>query len=130
MEIRVVKDEDITQFEELRMDVFSLYDNGLKYYLGEYLEGDLMILGAYINNELVGALYLSPFQSNSCYVQQLFVKFEYQNSKYHIGTALLKYVEEHIEEISNYFCMYLKRLYIEYIDEISHKVYLNAGYQD
>jgi len=122
--------ENIDEIEKLRLDAFyhdpTIYSS---VYADRFYKNRMMIIAAYINNELVGGLYFSPYLIKEGYVDQLFVKDEYQNSKYHVGTSLLRYIEQHIQELSDYFDTCFKKIFIEYNSPISEKVYLNAGYR-
>ena len=130
MEIRVINDkEDISKYEALRCKAFGLDYGVSKYYYEKLKQGTLLVFGAYHNDELVGCLYLSPFYVSNAYVDQVFVKEEYQNSDLHIGTSLLQYLEDNIESVSEYFDFYVNMLYIEYCDKRSESVYRNQGYK-
>ena len=89
----------------------------------------MLIIAAYVEDELVGALYFSPYFYRDGYVDQLFVRDDFQNSEYHVGTSLLGFAEEHIEELGDYFDQYISRIYIEYNSPQSKSVYINAGYR-
>ena len=120
----------IDDIERLRAEAFY-HDSEIytSIFSNRFYSNKMLIIAAYIGNELVGGLYFSPYLMRDGYVDQLFVREEYQNSKYHIGTSLLKYVEKHIVELGEYFNQCFKRIYIEYNSPISKKVYLNAGYK-
>lgn len=121
--------EDISQFESLRSESFGL-DYGIsKYYYEKFKQQTMLIIGAYENDELIGCLYISPFYYKNGYIDQLFVREDYQNSELHVGTTLLKYVEDHISYISEYFDMTISKLLIEYCDDRSESVYKNQGYK-
>ena len=131
MEIRVMNSvEDYYKMEALRSDAFEFDNDISQYYLNKLNEDDILILAAYINGELAGGLYFLPFISNRGIIDQLFVKKKYQFSDYHVGTTLLKYVEEHINDICEYFDTYIKTFIIEPSSDESEKVYRDNGYRD
>ena len=131
MDIKVIDvSQDIEDIERLRLDAFyhdpTIYSST---YADRFYRNKMLIIAAYIENELVGALYFSPYLIKDGYVDQLFVREDYQNSKYHVGTSLLKYVEKHIVELGEYFDQFFKKIFIDYNSPISKSVYLNAGYK-
>ena len=131
MFIRIFKPtEDLEEMEKLRLDAFyhdpTIYSS---VYADRFYRSKMMVIGAYIKGELIGGLYFSPYMIKEGYVDQLFVRDDYQNSKYHVGTTLLKYAEEHIKELGEYFDMYIHKIFIDYNSPISEKVYLDAGYR-
>ena len=131
MDIKVIDvSQDIEDIERLRLDAFyhdpTIYSST---YAERFYKNNMLIIAAYIHGELVGGLYFSPSFMRDGYIDQLFVREDYQNSKYHVGTSLLKYVEKHIVELGEYFDQYFKKIFIDYNSPISKRVYLNAGYK-
>jgi hypothetical protein len=131
MEIKLLDQKGIlSEVEELRNDAFNIDDEfSTDSYKNRFKDHQLLILGAFIDGKLVGALYFSPFFSTNGYIEQLFVRKEFQNCSFHVGTSLLQYLEDNIEDIEDYFKRYFTRLYIEYKNEKSERVYLNAGFR-
>ena len=121
--------EDISQFEALRSDSFGL-DYGIsKYYYEKFKQKTLLIIGAYKDGELIGCAYVSPFFATRGYIDQLFVREDYRNNELHVGTTLLRYIENNIKDISDYFELCLSTLLIEYCDKRSEVLYLKEGYR-
>ena len=131
MDIRFLdKDSILTEVEKLRNEAFGINEEfASDLYKNMFNEHQLLVLGAYVDDKLVGALYFSPFYSTNGYIDQLFVRKEYQNCSFHVGTSLLKYLEDNVSDIEEYFQRYFTRFYIEYINERSKSVYLKQGYR-
>ena len=130
MKIKLIDNkEDISQFEKLRTQSFGIDYSISKYYYEKFKQKTLLIIGAYENDELIGCAYVSPFFTTRGYIDELFVREDYRNSELHVGTTLLRFIENNIESISEYFQFCLSTLLIEYCDKRSETLYLKEGYK-
>ena len=121
--------EDFSQFESLRASAFGL-DYGIsKYYYEKFKQHTMLIIGAYVNDELVGCAYVSPFCCDNGYIDQLFVREDYHNNELHVGTSILRYIEDNITDISDYFDLSINKLLIEYCDTKTRIIYKKHGYK-
>lgn len=92
--------KEIEELEKLRCEIIKIDKSN--YYLDLLLNGKIIGIGCYYNNQLIGGAYISDFL-NSIYIEQLFVKEEYQNNALHIGSSILKYILENKKIFSEYY---------------------------
>ena len=71
--------DDISMYEGLRSKSFGIEYGVSKYYYEKSKQKNMLIVGAYKDGELIGCAYLSPFLYTRCYIEQLFVREDYQN---------------------------------------------------
>ena len=90
------------ELEKVRCKAYDVDYYVSKMYLDEVKKGNILMAGAYLDDELVAGAYLSSSQ-DSLYIEQLFVDSKYQNSGLHIGSLLLKYILANKEEVEIYF---------------------------
>ena len=130
MDIKMIMG-NLKEVESLRYKVMFNDDKVIDSpYKVPYAQGRLLIFGAYIEDELIGAIYLSPWTYDQLYINQLFVKDEYQNHPdFHVGTSLIKYVENNLGDISDYYRTLFRTLLIDPADLKSEKIYTDLGYQ-
>ena len=120
---------DIIKFETLRWNAFShsgpvIVNN---YFKDKIEKGEIMVVGCYYLDELIAGAYISPnFQS--LYIDELFVRRDFQRNQSHIGTFLMRYILNHKEEIEKYFnCSFsISRL----DNKGAHSFYQSLGYKD
>ena len=131
MDIRVEDNvENIFQFEDMRNRAHG-FDHGYsEYYNKLFDENKIVIVSAYIDDQLAGAAYLTLFDDRTCNIDQLFVEPKYQFSDYHVGSSLLKFVEQNINSIKEYHDMRIRRILISPSSETSEKIYRDQGYED
>ena len=131
MEFRVAsKYSEFADMELLRCDVFGLEKSISPYYEDRFENHKTFFLGAYENNQLVGALYFSPFLYNTGIIDMLFVRKDYQDTDLHIGSALLAYIEIHNEDICDYFnYLSIDKYLISPASEKSERLYKHRGYR-
>ena len=131
MEFRVASEySEFTEMELLRCDVFDIDKSISPYYKSRFENHTSMFLGAYLGDELIGALYFSSFNNNIGIIDMLFVKKEYQDSKLHVGSALLDYVESHAVDLCDYFnYLYFDKYLISPSSDKSEKIYKDRGYK-
>ena len=94
------KSKEIEDLEKLRCEIIKIDKSN--YYLDLLLKGKIIGIGCYYNNQLIGGSYISDFL-NSLYIEQIFVKEEYQNNALHIGSSILKYILENKKIFSEYY---------------------------
>ena len=100
-EYRVFNQEkDYINLEQLRKDVFKIKDS--EYYMTKILEGKILVIGCFYQDELVAGAYLSN-SYHSLFVEQIFVRDDYQGSVLHVGYYLMKYILEHKEIFDEFF---------------------------
>ena len=67
------------------------------------MEEKILAIGAFLNSSLVAGCYISN-SHNSLYIEQIFVKKEFQNHKeLRIGSSLMEYVLKNKENIEIFF---------------------------
>lgn len=96
---QIIETLEKLRLEALRISGISFNDT---YHYKQLKEQKYLVFGAFYNDKLVGACYVSP-SYNSLYIEQLFVSYELQRTELHIGTNLLKYVSTNKDIIQDYF---------------------------
>ena len=131
MEVKVIDNySDLFAIEHLRCDAFNIPKDVSEFYMDRFKKHAMLFLGAYIGDELVGGLYFSSCLFNCGSIDMLFVKPEYQNTDYHIGTYLLNYVEEHNQDLCDYLdCISIEKYLISPASECSERLYKHRGYK-
>ena len=131
MEIKMIMD-DLLSPERLRYK--ELFDTTIDNknqspYVGEYESFRLLIFGAYINDELVGAVYLSPYTYDRLNITQLFVDEKSQkNCAFDIKSGLLDFVEFNMDDINDYYKTVFNYLLISANDKEREKLYTGKGF--
>jgi hypothetical protein len=124
------KNIDIHELERLRSIVSYRRDQIVTtHYIEQFNNKNLLVFLAYVGKELAGVMYLSSVDY-TLIVDQLFVMPDMQNSKYHVGTGLLKQVEANKENIQKFFDAKFSRSIIEPADRVCEKIYRDFGYQN
>ena len=94
-------DESFLEIDKLRFECFNIKNfdetNG---YLRKIRDGYVLVVGCYLDNSLVGGVYVSDYL-NSLYIDQLFVKENCR--RMHIGSGLLEFVFKNKNIFENYF---------------------------
>ena len=93
-------DSQIYNIECLRRSVFHV-DTG-DYFERQICEGKIIVLGCFLDEQLVGGIYLSS-SFDSLFIESIFVKEVYQCHSLHIGSFMLRYVLEHKETFEKLF---------------------------
>ena len=117
--------DEVNASEMLRSEVYNYGDYISQYYINEFRTNNIIPIGAYLGNTLIGALYLTPHGN----IDQVFVKPEYQFSNYHVGSSLLIYVEDHLNELLDYGDLLCGKLYISPTSDKAERVYKSLGYR-
>lgn len=122
-------ENNIIESEKLRADVYN-YKNtkpNETFFYNEMINGKVLAFGAYKEDMLIGACYVSKtFQT--LFIEQLFVLQEYQNNEEHIGTNLLQYVLNNKEVCEKYFNTEFKFSYLD--NKVSKEFFENLGYKE
>ena len=132
MIIKMIEDrEGFEAAERLRCKVYDDEFHIRSDYNEDFNNNDLIILSAYVGDELVGSLYALPFLNRGLNIEQLFVKKEFQNNiDYRVGSSLLYYIEKHMDDIAQYKNITVSKLYISPSSDISERIYRTQGYMD
>ena len=85
-------DAVIAEVERLRGDVFHV--SGGEYFTRAIRDGKIVVLGCFLQNELVGGAYLSSTYQ-SLFIESIFVRKEYQRHSLHVGSFMFRYILEH-----------------------------------
>ena len=109
LEFKMLKptEKNILELERLRRNAYSFSDDSLEeiksYYAYMIIEGKVFVWGAFLDSALIAGCYVSQSRQ-SLYIEQLFVRKDVQyHPDLHVGTALIKYVLQHKEEIESFF---------------------------
>jgi hypothetical protein len=122
--------DDFLECEELRHRIFNLGDVESPYYIKQFLNFKLFVVGAFIDDELIGCIYFAPFNSDYGSIDYVVVEEKYQRSKLHVGTSLLKYIEDHKEDICEYTSIIsISKYFISPISKDTEKLYKKQGYK-
>ena len=124
-----INDEIIIELETLRFNVYNL--KSIKpnetYFFLQMKEGKIIPFGAYLEDKLIGACYVSKTYQ-TLFIDQLFVSKEYQNNEEHIGTNLLKYVLDNKKVCEEYFNTAFNFSYLD--NRVSKTFFENLGYKE
>lgn len=122
----------IYSLEKLRLEAnnidISTFPIQETYYFSNLKSNTYLIFTTYLENELVAAYYIKNTY-NSLYIDQLFFKKEYQNSTYHFGSNLLKYILNHKQLIEKYLNTSFTYSYLE-PNNNTKNFYYSLGYQE
>ena len=132
MKINLVLDNDeFLKLENLRYEVLGLPKEimGKSYYLDKFNKYKLLGAGAYIDNKLVGGIYISD-SYDTLYIEYLFVSKEYQSNKNHIGSELLSFVLKNKNAFEEYFNIDIYVSMLEPGSELLRMYYRKFGYKD
>ncbi len=89
---------------------------------------ELLIFGMYLDNILVAGCYVSD-SFNTLFIDQLFVKKEFQETGLYLGRHLLKYILENREAVEKYFHYKPSKSQLFFIDKKSKNTYEKLGYE-
>ena len=121
---------NIELLENIRFNAYKIDTTDFpvkdSFHFGKLQNKKYIVFGCYLNNELIGACYISN-SYNSLYIEQLFILSEYQKSSYYLGTNLLKFVLDNKSVIEKHFNskFYFSRLENKNIDS---NMYKSLGY--
>lgn len=117
---------NVKEIEDLRRDSFNIKFDNRNFYEQQINNGKILPLGGYINDELVAGVYISAsFQS--LYIDQLFVKKEYQHNGY--GTNILQFVLNNKYIFEDFFKTEFEFSKAEIRNENALKLVQNLGYK-
>lgn len=124
--------ENIELLENIRYNAFGIDKNKLEiessFYAKKLKEKKYIVFGVSLNNQLVGACYISNYH-NSLYIEQLFILKKYQKTKLHLGTNLLKFILSNKKIVENYFNTKFYFSYLENYKDTSD-FYKTLGYEE
>ena len=92
--------DDINSVENLRRYSYGFGEDINKFYSNSLTNKTMIAIGAYIDEKLVGAAYISSYLT-SLYIENIFVDKEYRNNK--VATNLIKYVITNKDIFENFF---------------------------
>lgn len=128
----IISDNLIPKLEELRFDAYGIFQTDIPYdatyYAKELRQNKYVVYTCYIETELVGACYVSN-ENNSLYIEQLFVKKQYQNSKLSIGKSLMMYVLNDKNYLEQYFNKKINKSYLSTRSSKLEQYYEKLGYE-
>ncbi len=91
-ELVKISDDDISEIEKLRCEVFNFgFSEKNNYYFRKLKEGKIIGIKCLYEKKLIGGIYLSDAY-NSLFVEQLFVSKKYQLSDLKVGSKLLHFI--------------------------------------
>lgn len=129
------------RYEQIDLNLFKSYELlRMKAYKKEKLEesisnnyfiklmlGKMMIVGLYLDNVLVGGLYLS-LNRDYLFVDQLFIDCKYHNSGLRLGRYLLNNTIINKDMIINYFNKDYNSVKLIGYDDKSKSIYKSIGF--
>lgn len=125
-----LSENTIQLLEKLRYNAYGMDPNSFPvektYHTKQLKEGKYLVFGCFLNNQLVGACYTSKTH-NSLYIEQLFIKKEYQNTPLHLGTNLLIYILENKQIVEDYFQTKFNYSYLDNYKDTTN-LYQSIGY--
>ena len=101
VEYKVLNKEDYVSLENIRMQVNGL-DSSSLYFIDSITKGEMLPIGVYLDDTLIGGAYISK-SLNSLYIENIFIKTEYQHKGYAKG--LLRYIFQNKKIFEEYFGM-------------------------
>lgn len=127
-----LNEDIIPKLEHLRFDAYGMLDSNIlcseTYYAKQLKKGTYVVYTCYIEEELVGACYVSNF-NNSLYIEQLFTKKEYQNSNFSVGKSLMIYTLNDKTYLETYFNKPINKSYLSTRSSKLERYYEKLGYQ-
>lgn len=126
-------DENIIKVEMLRYNAYGKdfpTDSIDNYYTRAIRKGEMLVFTIFIEKELCAACYVSttPY---TLFIEQLFVKKDYQNSGLRIGRKLLEYINFNKQIVEEYFKVpNLQTSKLSYTSEKSKLIYTKLGYKE
>lgn len=99
-DFRLVSINDIVQFDNIRKEAYGFSNSTSTFYIEKLLKNEMLGIGAYINNKLIGGACISSY-FDSLYIENIFVKEEYRNNK--IASNLINYIIMNKKVFEEYF---------------------------
>lgn len=124
----VFNDDIFNKYELLRLDAYGkdIFCNCKNYYL-KLVTNKMLIVGLYIDEELIAGCYVSGYR-DYLFIDQLFVKSSYQNCGLKIGRTLLLDVMNNREFIEDFFDKKYSSVKLFSYDEKSKSIYKSLGF--
>lgn len=120
----------VKQLEYLRFACFDMDINYLKdnqtFYEQNILNGKVLVFGAFKEDELVGACYVSV-NLKSLYIDQLFIRKNYQKEQ--IGKGLLEFVLKKKNVIGEYYDTFITNVFLDACNQ-SQEFYEKLGFKE
>ncbi len=92
------------------------------------LDAEIFMFAMYVEDILVAGCYVSD-SFDTLFIEQLFVKKEYQETGLYLGRNLLKYVLENRESVERYFHFHPTRSELFFTTDKSKYIYEKMGYK-
>ncbi len=109
-----ITEENIILLETIRFDAYGMNKDALppenSFHANELRKGKYLVFACSNDNELIGACYTSKLH-NSLYIEQLFIKKEYQGKQF--GKNLLQYVLNNKNIAEKYFDTHFDFSYLD-----------------
>jgi GNAT superfamily N-acetyltransferase len=126
-------DKNIELVEKLRYETYNqeipvnILDT---FYAQKLKEKNLLLFVTILGTEICAVCYVSRV-GYSLFIDQLFVKKEYQNTGLRIGRSLLEYINTNKKLVEQELSFKpLRTSKLIYTTEKSHELYLKIGYKD
>lgn len=127
-----LSDETIKLLETIRFNAYNIDPTNLDptktFYSNNLKNNKYLVFGCYLENQLIGACYISN-SYNTLYIEQLFIHKNYQKSELHLGTNLLLHVLQNKQIIESYFQTTFQFSYLEDYQNTKN-LYQSLGYQE
>ncbi len=124
--------DNIKNLETIRYRAYGKeYDGEIEnnYYARNLISGEMLLFATFIGEELCAGCYISISQ-NSLFIEQLFVKPEYQNTGLRIGRNLLEYINFNKDIIAKHYNLKsIQTSRLIYSSEKSKAIYKKLGYR-
>ena len=121
--------EVISMIEKIRFNAYGIDDAEFisSFYLNALNDGQYVAYGAFYDNKLIGACYVSK-SYNSLFIEQLFILKKFQRSGLHLGSGLLKYVLSQKDYIETSFASTFDYSYLDSVNDAT-SLYESMGYR-
>ena len=122
--------EDIfNKYENIRMNAYQVDSfNNSKDYLLKLLTRRMLIVGLYIDNNLIAGCYVSGYR-DYLFIDQLFVLFDYQNKGLKLGRLLLNDIIDNRVNIEEFFNKKYSEVKLFSYDDKSSSLYKKLGFK-
>lgn len=125
-------EKNIFLLEQIRLNAYQIDTSNFNiqngFYAKDLVNHNYLVIGCFIENELIGAAYIKDTYQ-SLYIDQIFIRKEYQKAPQHFGTNLLKYILENKDIVEKYFHTSFTYSYLD-DGRNTKKFYENLGYTE
>lgn len=121
----------IDKLENIRYNAYEITNQPPikeNYHYRMLQQNKYLVYGCYLNDQLVGACYISN-SYNSLYIEQLFIKKQYQKTGLYLGKNLLTYILTQKDKIEKHFNTTINYSYLDSTPN-SINLYKSLGYKE